>query len=123
MWQLDFFITYILTDGMSGFSLEVLQFGFLTLHFLKGRLFSRESVEEPYLYGFPYYRVIPIVSLAILIGMVYAVIAPLLLPFLVLYFLLGYAVFVNQASSVFQYANSCLSLINKLTIIIFISLY
>ncbi|KAF3336828.1 CSC1-like protein [Carex littledalei] len=101
--QSDFFITYILTDGMSGFSFEVLQFGFLTWNFLKGHLFSRESVQEPYLYGFPYYRVIPIVSLAILIGMVYAVIAPLLLPFLVVYFLLGYAVFLNQASSLFRY--------------------
>lgn len=114
MWQSDFFITYILTDGMSGFSFEVLQFGFLTWNFLKGHLFSRESVQEPYLYGFPYYRVIPIVSLAILIGMVYAVIAPLLLPFLVVYFLLGYAVFLNQASSIFRYGNSCLSMINRI---------
>ncbi|KAJ3687957.1 hypothetical protein LUZ61_017121 [Rhynchospora tenuis] len=100
--QSNFFITYILTDGMSGFSLEVLQFGFLTLHLLKRHLFSRESVQDPYLYGFPYYRVIPIVSLAILIGMVYAVIAPLLLPFLVVYFLLGYAVFVNQSSYIYR---------------------
>ncbi|XP_078179526.1 early-responsive to dehydration stress protein (ERD4) isoform X2 [Carex rostrata] len=100
--QSDFFITYILTDGMSGFSFEVLQFGFLTWNFLKGHLFSGESVQEPYLYGFPYYRVIPIVSLAILIGMVYAVIAPLLLPFLVVYFLLGYAVFLNQMQDVYE---------------------
>jgi hypothetical protein len=42
---------------------------------------------------------VPIVSLAVLIGMVYAVVAPLLLPILVIYFLLGYAVFINQVAS------------------------
>jgi hypothetical protein len=49
-----------------------------------------------YLYGFPYYRVVPIVSLAILIGVVYAVVASLLLPILLIYFLLGCAVYINQ---------------------------
>ncbi|KAL6616704.1 hypothetical protein ACP70R_038974 [Stipagrostis hirtigluma subsp. patula] len=98
--QSDFFITYILTNGMSGFSLEVLQIGFLTWHFLKAH--SVGQSEKPYLYGFPYYRVVPIVSLAILIGVVYAVVAPLLLPILLIYFLLGYAVFINQMEDVYE---------------------
>ncbi|KAK3166504.1 hypothetical protein QOZ80_1AG0046560 [Eleusine coracana subsp. coracana] len=98
--QSDFFITYILTNGMSGFSLEVLQFGLLTWQFLKAH--SVGHSEEPYLYGFPYYRVVPIVSLAILIGMVYAVVAPLLLPILLIYFLLGYAVYINQMEDVYE---------------------
>uniref|UniRef100_A0ACD5WMP7 Uncharacterized protein n=2 Tax=Avena sativa TaxID=4498 RepID=A0ACD5WMP7_AVESA len=98
--QSDFFITYILTNGMSGFSFEALQFGLLTWHFLKAH--SVGHTDEPYLYGFPYYRVVPIVSLAVLIGMVYAVIAPLLLPILVIYFLLGYAVFINQMEDVYE---------------------
>ncbi|XP_072960896.1 CSC1-like protein At3g54510 isoform X1 [Typha angustifolia] len=99
--QSDFFITYILTDGMSGFSLEVLQLGLLSWHFMKVSI-GQGTKEDPYLYGFPYYRVVPIVSLAILIGMVYAVIAPLLLPFLIIYFLLGYAVYVNQMQDVYE---------------------
>lgn len=98
--QSDFFITYILTNGMSGFSFEVLQFGLLTWHFLK--VHSVGHTDEPYLYGFPYYRVVPIVALAVLIGMVYAVVAPLLLPILVIYFLLGYAVFINQMEDVYE---------------------
>uniref|UniRef100_A0A0D9VA92 CSC1/OSCA1-like 7TM region domain-containing protein n=1 Tax=Leersia perrieri TaxID=77586 RepID=A0A0D9VA92_9ORYZ len=98
--QSDFFITYILTDGMSGFSLEVLQFGLLTWHFF--RTHSIGHSEQPYLYGFPYYRVVPTVSLAVLIGMVYAVVAPLLLPILVIYFLLGYAVYINQMEDVYE---------------------
>ncbi|XP_039850738.1 CSC1-like protein At3g54510 isoform X2 [Panicum virgatum] len=98
--QSDFFITYILTNGMSGFSLEVLQFGLLTWQFLKVHLLGHS--KEPYLYGFPYYRVVPIVSLAILIGVVYAVVAPLLLPILLIYFLLGYAVYINQMEDVYE---------------------
>ena len=95
--QSDFFITYILTNGMLGFSLEVLQFCLLTWQFLKAH--SLGHSKEPYLYGFPYYRVVPIVSLAILIGVVYAVVVPLLLPILLIYFLLGYAVYINQVVS------------------------
>ncbi|AQK98223.1 CSC1-like protein [Zea mays] len=98
--QSDFFITYILTNGMSGFSLEVLQFGLLIWQFLKARSIGHS--EEPYLYGFPYFRVVPVVSIAILIGVVYAVVAPLLLPILLVYFLLGYAVYINQMEDVYE---------------------
>lgn len=96
IWQSDFFITYILSDGLSGFSLEALQLWLLLWHFIKSHTFSRNAKQEPLLFTFPYYRVIPIISLAVLIGMVYAVIAPLLLPFLIVYFVLGYVVWVNQ---------------------------
>ncbi|KAJ1406995.1 Calcium-dependent channel, 7TM region, putative phosphate [Sesbania bispinosa] len=54
--QADFFLTYILTDGLSGFSLEVLQ----------------------------------------------PVVAPLLLPFLIVYFCLGYVVYINQIQDVYE---------------------
>ncbi|KAJ0978859.1 hypothetical protein J5N97_014333 [Dioscorea zingiberensis] len=100
--QSDFFISYILANGLSGFSLEILQLGLLSWHFLRSHSFGRSSKEKPYLYGFPYYRVIPTISLAILIGMVYAVIAPLLLPFLIVYFALGYVVYVNQMQDVYE---------------------
>ncbi|RVW28088.1 CSC1-like protein [Vitis vinifera] len=94
--QADFFMTYILTDGLSGFSLEVLQPGLLIWDFIKSHTYSRGKEKVPYLYSMPYFRVIPFVSLSILIGMVYAVVAPLLLPFLIGYFFFGYAVYVNQ---------------------------
>ncbi|KAH7677108.1 NosL/MerB-like protein [Dioscorea alata] len=100
--QSDFFISYILTDGLSGFSLEILQLGFISWHFLRSHSFGRSSKEKPYLYGFPYYRVIPTISLAILIGMIYAVVAPMLLPFLIPYFFLGYVVYINQMQDVYE---------------------
>lgn len=89
-------MTYILTSGLSGFSLEVLQPGLLIWNYIKLHTFGPGKKKNPYLYSLPYYRIIPFICLFILIGMVYAVVAPLLLPFLIGYFLLGYVVFVNQ---------------------------
>ncbi|XP_012066199.1 CSC1-like protein At3g54510 [Jatropha curcas] len=100
--QADFFMTYILTDGLSGFSLEILQLGMLLLDSIKLHTSGRGDNENPYLYSLPYYRIIPSVSLSILIGMVYAVVAPLLLPLLVGYFCLGYIVYVNQIEDVYE---------------------
>lgn len=98
MTQADFFVTYILTSGLSGFSLEILQLGLLSWDALKSCTFCRGKEKNPYLYSLPYFRVIPLVSVSVLIGMVYAVVAPLLLPFLIGYFCLGYAVFINQVA-------------------------
>lgn len=102
-------MTYILTDGLSGFSLEVLQPGMLIWDILKSCVYGSQRDKSPYLYSFPYFRIIPLVSLSVLIGIVYAVVAPLLLPFLIVYFCLGYVVFVNQVSFVLQTLISCFS--------------
>lgn len=99
LFQADFFVTYILTDGLSGFSLEVLQPGLLIWHALKSCTPSSQRERSPYLYSLPYFRIIPFVSLSVLIGIVYAVVAPLLLPFLIIYFCLGYVVYINQVGS------------------------
>lgn len=100
--QADFFITYVLTDGLSGFSLEIIQPGLVIWHFMKSYSFGLGTRKKPYLYSVPYYRFIPFVSLSILIGMVYAVVSPLLLPFLIVYFFLGYVVYVNQIQDVYD---------------------
>ncbi|CAH9085256.1 unnamed protein product [Cuscuta epithymum] len=99
--QADFFMTYILTNGLSGFSLEILQPGLLIWDAIKACTWDGGKERSPYLYSLPYYRVIPFVALCTLIGVVYAVISPLLLPFLVGYFLLGYVVFINQIEDVY----------------------
>ncbi|GMP41286.1 hypothetical protein CsSME_00011444 [Camellia sinensis var. sinensis] len=100
--QADFFMTYILTNGLAGFSLEILQPGLLIWDTIKSYTCGRAKDKNPYLYSLPYYRVIPLVSLSILIGMVYAVVAPLLLPFLIGYFFLGYVVFIHQIEDVYE---------------------
>ncbi|XP_021858206.1 CSC1-like protein At3g54510 isoform X3 [Spinacia oleracea] len=99
--QADFFTTYILSDGLSGFSLEILQAGLLVWDAFKRHTFGRGKKRSPYLYSLPYFRVIPFVCLCLLIGMVYALVSPLLLPFLVGYLYLGYAVYMNQIEDVY----------------------
>ncbi|GLJ46770.1 hypothetical protein SUGI_0986360 [Cryptomeria japonica] len=75
--QADFFMAYILTTGLAGFPLEILQLGLLLWHLFKVHSFGRGQKHEPYIYSVPYYRIIPNVSLFILIRMTYATIAPL----------------------------------------------
>ncbi|KGN52299.1 hypothetical protein Csa_009259 [Cucumis sativus] len=99
--QADFFVTYILTSGLSGFSLEILQPGLLSWDLLKSCLCCSRKENDAYLYSLPHARIIPFISLFLLIGMVYAVVAPLLLPFLIGYFCLGYVVYVNQVKDVY----------------------
>ncbi|KAL5543695.1 hypothetical protein UlMin_007479 [Ulmus minor] len=100
--QADFFVTYILADGLSGFSFEALQPALLSWKAIRSCTFGHGDEKNPYLYSLPYYRFIPMVSLSILIGMVYAVVAPLLLPFLIGYFCLGYVVYINQIEDVYD---------------------
>jgi hypothetical protein len=111
VFQADFFITYILTDGLSGFSFEILQPGLLIWHAIKSNTFGRQGEKNPYLYSLPYFRIIPMICLSVLIGMVYAVVAPLLLPFLIGYFCLGYVVYINQVEFLtFLISTSCIIL-------------
>ncbi|XP_023639305.1 CSC1-like protein At3g54510 isoform X2 [Capsella rubella] len=100
--QGEFFMTYILTDGLSGFSLEILQLGLILFDIIRSYTYGRGKERTPYLFSFPYFRVIPTVSLSIMIGMIYAVVAPLMLPFLVGYFCLGYIVYFNQMEDVYE---------------------
>ncbi|KAK6933937.1 CSC1/OSCA1-like, cytosolic domain, partial [Dillenia turbinata] len=100
--QADFFMTYILTNGIAGFSLEILQAGLLSWNFIRLHTYGRGKKSDPFLYSLPYFRIIPFVSLSILIGLVYAIIAPLLLPFLVGYFLFGLTVYINQIQDVYE---------------------
>ncbi|KAI4333021.1 hypothetical protein L6164_017878 [Bauhinia variegata] len=100
--QADFFVTYILTDGLSGFSLEILQPGLLIWDLFKSCICCWRRERNPYLYSLPYFRIIPFVCLSVLIGVVYAVVAPLLLPFLIGYFCLGYLVYINQIQDVYE---------------------
>ncbi|KAG7012886.1 CSC1-like protein, partial [Cucurbita argyrosperma subsp. argyrosperma] len=67
--QADFFATYILTSGLSGFSLEILQPGLLSWDLLKSCICCNGKEKEAYLYSLPHSRTIPFISLFLLIGM------------------------------------------------------
>jgi hypothetical protein len=53
-------------------------------------------------YSLPYYRQLPHVLLFVMVGLTYSIITPLLLPFLLVYFILGYIVFRNQILHVYE---------------------
>jgi hypothetical protein len=94
--QANFFITYIMTTGWAGMPLEILQSGSLVLNFLKRHTVEKNKPLLDQVYPLPYYRTLPIVLFFVLLGLVYSIINPLILPFLLIYFILGYIVFRNQ---------------------------
>jgi len=83
--------------------LEILQSGTLVLNFLK-----RHTVAEKHkplvdnVLSLPYYRTLPTVLFFVLLGLVYSIINPLILPFLLIYFILGYVVYRNQVLDVYE---------------------
>ncbi|KAF6136747.1 hypothetical protein GIB67_020069, partial [Kingdonia uniflora] len=97
--QATFFITYVLTSGWASLSSEVMQ-----LFALLCNLFTRyilRSKEEPMTFTFPYHTEVPKVLLFGLLGFTCSILAPLILPFLLVYFFLGYIVYRNQFLNVY----------------------
>ncbi|XP_060173354.1 CSC1-like protein RXW8 [Lycium barbarum] len=96
-----FFMTYVLTSGWASLSVELLQpFGLIC------RLFSRfilrnKEVESHGTLTFPYHTEVPRILLFGLFGFAYAILSPLILPFLVVYFSIAYLVYRNQILNVY----------------------
>jgi hypothetical protein len=85
-----------MTTGWAGFPLEILQFSVLLLNYSKRLMVDRSRPLLTNVWSMQYYRQVPNVLLFILLGITYSIITPLLLPFLLVYFILGYIVFRNQ---------------------------
>lgn len=93
--QATFFTTYVLTSGWASLSSEVMQLFGLTWNFVR-RYLLRVKEDSDFLFSFPYHTEVPKVLLFGLLGFTCSVLAPLILPFLLLYFCLGYVVYRNQ---------------------------
>ncbi|GAA0172457.1 hypothetical protein LIER_26281 [Lithospermum erythrorhizon] len=100
--QDSFFMTYIMTSGWAGLSVELIQpFGLLSNIFY--RFILRNKDESTYgTLTFPYHIEVPRVLFFGLLGFVYSVFAPLMLPFVLVYFFLAYLVFRNQILNVYE---------------------
>ncbi|XP_047256926.1 CSC1-like protein RXW8 isoform X2 [Capsicum annuum] len=96
-----FFMTYVLTSGWASLSVELLQpFGLIC------RLFSWFILrnKDPSCHGtltFPYHTEVPRILLFGLFGFAYAILSPLILPLLVVYFSIAYLVYRNQILNVY----------------------
>ncbi|KAH6556260.1 hypothetical protein KP509_1Z193300 [Ceratopteris richardii] len=93
--QVNNFMNLVMTKGWTGLAIEILQPsvlipGYLRRHVLEARQYG------PYTKSLPYFKALPNLLLFIFIGFMYVIIAPLMLPFLMIYFLIGYIVFRNQ---------------------------
>ncbi|CAA2989577.1 CSC1 RXW8 [Olea europaea subsp. europaea] len=96
-----FFVTYVLTSGWASLSCELIQ-PFPLLYNSFYRFILRNKDDSSYgSYTFPYHTEVPRVLLFGLLGFTCSVLAPLILPFLLVYFFLAYLVYRNQILDVY----------------------
>ncbi|CAL0321733.1 unnamed protein product [Lupinus luteus] len=98
--QASFFIAYVVTTGWTTIASELFQLPKLIFNFIN-RIFRRkigDGFEPP---SIPYHSEIPRIRLFALLGVTYFILAPLMLPFLLVYFCLGYIIYRNQLLKVY----------------------
>ncbi|KAG5561320.1 hypothetical protein RHGRI_004372 [Rhododendron griersonianum] len=100
-----FFITYIMVDGWAGIAGEILRLKPLIFYHLKNFFLvktekDREEAMDPGSLGFNTGE--PQIQLYFLLGLVYAVVTPLLLPFILVFFGFAYLVFRHQIINVYN---------------------
>ncbi|CAM8995699.1 unnamed protein product [Rhodiola kirilowii] len=100
-----FFITYIMVDGWAGIAGEILRVRPLIIYHLKNFLLvktekDREEAMDPGTLGFNSGE--PQIQLYFLLGLVYSVVTPILLPFVLVFFALAYVVFRHQTINVYN---------------------
>ncbi|KAJ6800739.1 calcium permeable stress-gated cation channel 1-like [Iris pallida] len=100
-----FFITFIMVDGWAGIAGEILRLKPLVMYHLKNFFLvktekDREEAMDPGSIGFDSAE--PQIQLYFLLGLVYAVVTPFLLPFIIVFFGLAYVVFRHQIINVYN---------------------
>ncbi|GAB4859420.1 hypothetical protein Ancab_010886 [Ancistrocladus abbreviatus] len=100
-----FFITYIMVDGWAGVAGEILRLKALIIYHLKVFFLvktekDKEEAMDPGSLGFSTGE--PQIQLYFLLGLVYAVVAPILLPFIIIFFGLAYVVYRHQIINVYN---------------------
>ncbi|GAB2273385.1 hypothetical protein Dimus_008182 [Dionaea muscipula] len=100
-----FFITYIMIDGWAGIASEILRLKPLVIYQLKNMFLvkterDRERAMGPGSVDFP--ETLPSLQLYFLLGLVYAVVTPILLPFILVFFLFAYLVYRHQVINVYN---------------------
>ncbi|KAF8033537.1 hypothetical protein BT93_D2204 [Corymbia citriodora subsp. variegata] len=100
-----FFITYIMVDGWAGIASEILRLKPLIIFHLKNMLLvkterDKEKAMNPGSVDFP--ETLPSLQLYFLLGIVYAVVTPILLPFILVFFAFAYLVYRHQIINVYN---------------------
>ncbi|KAK4492546.1 hypothetical protein RD792_003358 [Penstemon davidsonii] len=100
-----FFITYIMVDGWAGIAAEILRLVPLIIYHLKNTFLvktekDREQAMDPGCIAFPTSE--PRIQLYFMLGLVYAVVTPFILPFIIVFFAFAYVVFRHQIINVYD---------------------
>ncbi|XP_042433980.1 CSC1-like protein At1g32090 isoform X1 [Zingiber officinale] len=100
-----FFMTYIMLDGWAGIASEILRLKPLVIYHLKNMFIvkterDREKAMDPGSIDFP--ENLPSLQLYFLLGLVYAVVTPVLLPFILVFFALAFLVYRHQIINVYN---------------------
>ncbi|KAK0588844.1 hypothetical protein LWI29_006184 [Acer saccharum] len=100
-----FFITYIMVDGWAGVAGEILRLKPLIIYHLKCFFLvktekDKEEAMDPGTLGFNTGE--PQIQLYFLLGLVYAVVTPFLLPFIIVFFALAFVVYRHQIINVYN---------------------
>ncbi|KAK6133365.1 hypothetical protein DH2020_032875 [Rehmannia glutinosa] len=100
-----FFITYVMVDGWAGVAGEILRLKPLIFFHLKNFFLvktekDREEAMDPGSIGFNTGE--PQIQLYFLLGLVYAVVTPVFIPFILVFFALAYVVFRHQNTKALQ---------------------
>jgi len=93
--QAGFFMTYCFTSGWAGLACEIMQPVGLIWNLI-AKVIVKNKEESYETLRFPYHTEIPRLLLFGLLGFTNSVIAPLILPFLLIYFFFAYLIYKNQ---------------------------
>ncbi|XP_010490656.1 PREDICTED: CSC1-like protein At1g10090 isoform X1 [Camelina sativa] len=98
--QAGFFMTYCFTSGWAGLACEIMQPVGLIWNLIR-KVIVKNKEDSYETLRFPYHTEIPRLLLFGLLGFTNSVIAPLILPFLLIYFFFAYLVYKNQIINVY----------------------
>uniref|UniRef100_A0A1J3K118 CSC1-like protein n=1 Tax=Noccaea caerulescens TaxID=107243 RepID=A0A1J3K118_NOCCA len=98
--QAGFFMTYCFTSGWAGLACEIMQPVGLIWNMI-ARVIVKNKDDSYETLRFPYHTEIPRLLLFGLLGFTNSVIAPLILPFLLIYFFFAYLIYKNQIINVY----------------------
>ncbi|KAJ0113382.1 hypothetical protein Patl1_03439 [Pistacia atlantica] len=99
-----FFISYIMVDGWAGIAAEILRLVPLVLFHLKNFFLVKTAQDRDEAMDPGYFKLAlsePRIQFYFLLGLVYAVVTPILIPFIIVFFVFSYLVFRHQVINVY----------------------
>ncbi|QCE12610.1 CSC1-like protein HYP1 [Vigna unguiculata] len=99
--QASFFIAYVVTFGWTNIASELFQLIPLLYNYFNVIFCGDSDTDDFEAPSIPYHSEIPRILFFDLLGVTYFILAPLILPFLLVYFCLGYIIYRNQLLNVY----------------------